>query len=89
MKKEIKFIKSLYSNEAVLYTISLYLEGYLYEIGENDTEYIIKIEGIEDSKIAFFKQELNFNNLRFLIATRNKELRKTIISKALGSINIE
>lgn len=89
MWKEIKLIKSLYSKEAILYTISLYLDESPYEIGENESEYIIKVGDMEDAKIVFFKQELNFNNLRFLIANENKDLRKTIITKALGSINID
>lgn len=89
MKREIKFVKSLYSKEAILYTVSLYLDTLPYEIDETPTEYIIRVEGIDDAKIAFFKQELNFNSLRFLIASENKDLRKTVISKALGSINIE
>ncbi|MCK9272569.1 hypothetical protein M0P65_03410 [Candidatus Gracilibacteria bacterium] len=89
MKKEISLIKSLYKKEAILYTINLYLEDYKYEIGENDKDFIISIEDIDDKNLKNFKKEINFNNLRFEIADNNKELRKVIISKALGSINVE
>ena len=89
MKKEISLIKSLYKKEAILYTINLYLEDYKYEIWENDKEFIISIEDIDDKILKNFKKELNFNNLRFEIADNNKELRKVIISKALWSINVE
>jgi hypothetical protein len=41
MEKQIKLIKSLYTKEAILYTINLYLEDYDYEISENDTEIFI------------------------------------------------
>jgi His-Xaa-Ser system protein HxsD len=89
MKKEISLIKSLYKKEAILYTINLYLEDYKYEIWENDKEFILNIKEIDDKILKNFKQELNFNNLRFEIADNNKELRKVIISKALWSINVE
>jgi len=89
MKKEISLIKSLYKKEAILYTINLYLEDYKYEIWENDKDFIISIEDIDDKNLKNFKKEINFNNLRFEIADNNKELRKVIISKALWSINVE
>lgn len=89
MKKELKLIKSLYKKEAILYTINLYLEDYKYDIDEDEKNFILKIDNIDESKINLFKKELNFNNLRFEIADSNKELRKTIISKALWSINVE
>jgi len=86
MEKQIKLTKSLYTKEAILYTINLYLEEFEYEIGENETEFILKIN-LENNEnnidLTFFKKELNFNNLRFEIANNNKELRKVIISKAL------
>lgn len=89
MKKEIRFIKSLYKKEAILYTINLYLEDREYEISENDKEFIISFLEVDDKTLKSFKQELNFNALRFEIADNNKELRKVIISKALWSINVE
>lgn len=89
MQKEIKIIKSLYQKEAILYTINLYLEEKDYEIEENEKYFLIKLKNINENEVKFFKKELNFNNLRFQIADNNKELRKIIISKALGSINIE
>ncbi len=89
MKKSLNFLKSLYLKEAILYTISLYLYDYNYTIDESSSEYIISIEDIDDTKFKFFKQELNFNNLRFQIADKNKDLRKNIISKALWSINVD
>lgn len=90
MEKQIKLIKNLYTKEAILYTINLYLEEHNYEISENDSEIIINISSdIEDEYLKFFKKELNFNNLRFEIANNNKDLRKIIISKALWSVNVE
>lgn len=90
MEKQIKLIKSLYTKEAILYTINLYLEEFNYEISENDSEIIININSeIEDDYLKFFKKELNFNNLRFEIANNNKDLRKVIISKALWSVNVD
>ena len=83
MPKEIKILKSLYTKEAIMYTTNLYLEEYKYEICETETEFVIKIFEITDDTIIFFKKELNFNNLRFLIANENKDIRKTIIAKAL------
>jgi His-Xaa-Ser system protein HxsD len=68
----------------------LYLEDYDYEISENDTEIFISFHWNVDEKIfSLFKKELTFNNLRFEIANNNKDLRKVIISKALGSVNVE
>ena len=90
MEKQIKLIKNLYSKEAILYTINLYLEELDYEISENDNELIIKISSeIEENFLIFFRKELTFNNLRFEIANNNKDLRKVIISKALWSVNVE
>lgn len=90
MERQIKLIKGLYSKKAILYTVSLYLEDYQYEISESDTEIIITFkEDIDNSIMGLFKKELTFNNLRFEIADDNKELRKVIISKALWSINVE
>lgn len=85
-----KLIKSLYSKEAILYTINLYLEDYDYALSENETDIIITISSpIEDSLFALFKKELSFNALRFEIASNNKDLRKVIISKALWSVNVD
>lgn len=90
MEKQIKLIKSLYTKEAILYTINLYLEDYDYEISENNNEIIINFNSDINEKIfSLFKKELTFNNLRFEIANNNKELRKVIISKALWSVNVE
>ncbi len=90
MEKQIKFLKNLYTKEAILYTINLYLEEYDYGILEDESNFIINIkDDIEDETLKFIKQELNFNNLRFEIANNNKELRKVIISKALWSVNVE
>lgn len=90
MQKQIKLIKSLYTKEAILYTINLYLEDYNYEISENESEIIISfLEELEDELLLHFRKELNFNNLRFKIADNNKELRKIIISKALWSVNVD
>ncbi len=90
MEKQIKFLKNLYTKEAILYTTNLYLEEYDYEIIEDESNFIINIKDeIEDETLKFVKKELNFNNLRFEIANSNTELRKVIISKALWSINVE
>lgn len=89
-EKQIKLIKNLYSKEAILYTINLYLEDFDYTISETETEFVISInENIGDKIFSLFKKELTFNNLRFEIANNNKELRKVIISKALWSVNVE
>lgn len=89
-EKQIKLIKNLYSKEAILYTINLYLEDFDYGISETENEFIISIsENIDDKIFSLFKKELTFNNLRFEIANNNKELRKVIISKALWSVNVE
>lgn len=90
MEKQIKLIKSLYSKEAILYTINLYLEEYNYELDENETQIIITVKwDIEERLFDLFKKELTFNTLRFEIANNNRELRKVIISKALGSVNVD
>lgn len=86
---EIQILKSLYGKQAVLYTINLYLEEESYEIDEDEKNYIITLDGVEDSTYKLIKEELTFNALRFEISDRNKELRKSIISQALGSINVE
>ena len=44
MEKQMKLIKSLYSKEAILYTINLYLEEYNYELDENETQIIITVK---------------------------------------------
>ena len=85
-----KLIKSLYSKEAILYTINLYLEEYNYELDENETQIIITVKwDFEERLFDLFKKELTFNTLRFEIANNNRELRKVIISKALGSVNVD
>lgn len=90
MEKQIKLTKSLYSKEAILYTINLYLEDFDYEINEIDNQIIITLKWkIEEKLLSLFKKELTFNSLRFEIANNNKELRNIIISKALWSINID
>lgn len=89
MEKQIKLLKSLYTKEAILYTINLYLDNIEYTIDEDDKYYIFTSEKIQDDLFEIFRQEINFNNLRFEIANNNKELRKIIISKALGSVNID
>lgn len=89
MQKEIRLIKSLYKKEAILYTINLYLEDYNYSIDENEKEFVITVENLDEKTFKQFLSEMNFNTLRFEIADNNKELRKIIISKALWSINIE
>lgn len=90
MEKQIKLAKSLYSKEAILYTINLYLENYEYKIDEVDNQIIITlIWDIEEKLLSLFKKELTFNTLRFEISNSNKELRKVIISKALWSVNVE
>lgn len=90
MEKQIKLVKSLYSKEAILYTINLYLEDYEYEINEIENQIIITLKwDIEEKLLSLFKKELTFNTLRFEIANSNKELRKVIISKALWTVNVE
>ncbi|USN59019.1 MAG: hypothetical protein H6767_02840 [Candidatus Peribacteria bacterium] len=86
---EIQILKSLYAKQAILYTINLYLEEENYKIDEDEKNYIITLDGVEDSTYKLIKEELTFNALRFEISDRNKELRKSIISQALGSINVE
>lgn len=86
---EIELLKSLYSKQAILYTLNLYLDDIDYKISENEANYIIKLEWIDEKDYTLIKQELNFNTLRFEIADKNKEIRKIIISQALWSINID
>lgn len=87
--KQIKVLKSLYSKEAILYTINLYLEDKDFSIDEDDKNYILNLENLDDSDFQLIKEELTFNSLRFEIADKNKELRKTIIAQALWSINVD
>ncbi len=89
MEKQIKILKSLYSKQAILYTINLYLEDMEYKIGEDDKNFIIDIKNIEEKDFKLIKEELSFNSLRFEIADQNKDLRKAIISQALWSINVD
>ena len=87
--QEIKLLKSLYTKQSLLYTMNLYLDDYEYELLEDKNNYIIKFKNIEEKDFKFLKQELNFNSLRFEIADNNKEIRKSIISQALWSINVD
>jgi len=87
--KEITVLKSLYSKQAILYTINLYLEDKDYSIDEDEKNYIIKFENLDDADFKLIKEELTFNSLRFEIADKNKDLRKTIISQSLWSINVD
>jgi len=87
--KEIKVLKSLYSKQAILYTINLYLEEKEFNIDEDEKNFIINLENLDDSDFKLIKEELTFNSLRFEIADKNKDLRKTIIAQALGSINVD
>lgn len=87
--KEITVLKSLYSKQAILYTINLYLEDKDYSIDEDEKNYIIKLDNLDDADFKLIKEELTFNSLRFEIADKNKDLRKTIISQALWSINVD
>ncbi|MBT3726290.1 hypothetical protein HOG21_00900 [bacterium] len=83
MEKQINILKSLYSKQAILYTINLYLEDIDYNICEDDNNYIIDLINIDEDDYKLIKSELTFNSLRFEIADQNKELRKAIISQAL------
>jgi len=87
--QEIKLLKSLYTKQSILYTINLYLDKYNYSIDEDEKDFIIKFEEINNDDLKFIKEELNFNTLRFEIADNNKEIRKSIISQALSSINVD
>lgn len=87
--KEIIVLKSLYAKESILYTINLYLEDKEYSIDEDDKNFIIKLDNLDDSDFKLIKEELTFNSLRFEIADKNKEIRKTIIAQALWSINVD
>lgn len=87
--KEIIVLKSLYSKQAILYTINLYLEDKDYSIDEDNKNYIINLNWLDDSDFKLIKEELTFNSLRFEIADKNKEIRKAIIAQALGSINVD
>ena len=87
--KEIIILKSLYAKESILYTINLYLEDVDYKIDEDDKNYIIQLNNLDDADFKLIKEELTFNSLRFEIADKNKELRQTIIAQALWSINVD
>lgn len=89
MKYKLSLLKSLYTKQAVLYTISLYLEELDYSLEEDEKNYILSFSNIEEDDFKMIQSELTFNTLRFEIADKNKDLRKAIISKALGSINVE
>ncbi len=87
--KELIVLKNLYSKQAILYTINLYLEDKDYIIDEDEKNYILKFDNIDDIDYKLIKSELTFNSLRFEIADKNKEIRKAIITQALWSINVE
>ncbi len=87
--KEIKVLKSLYAKEAILYTINLYLEEKDFSIDEDEKNFIINLENLDDADFLLIKEELTFNSLRFEIADKNKDLRKIIIAQALWSINVD
>ena len=79
--KEIKVLKSLYAKEAILYTINLYLEEKDFSIDEDEKNFIINLENLDDADFLLIKQELTFNSLRFEIADKNKDF--SICSKYL------
>ena len=87
--RQIKVLKSLYSKQAILYTIWIYLDENVYSINEDDKNYIIDFSNMGEEDLNFIKKELSFNSLRFEIADNNKEIRKTIITQALWSINMD
>ena len=86
--KTLTLLKSLYNKSALLYTINLYLEDSEYTIDEDEKNYIVSLEKLDDLQFQHVKQELTFNSLRFEIAEKNKDIRKAIIAKALGSVNL-
>ena len=87
--KELKLLKSIFTKQAILYTVNLYMDKINYKIDDDGKNFILKIENQTEDEINFLEKELNFNSLRFEIADNNKELRKSIISQALWSINVE
>ena len=86
--KTLTLLKSLYNKSALLYTINLYLEDSEYTIDEDEKNYIVSLEKLDDLQFQHVKQELTFNSLRFEIAEKNQDIRKAIIAKALGSVNL-
>ncbi len=86
--KTLTLLKSLYNKSALLYTINMYLEEADFTIDEDEKNYIIDLSKLEDGPFQQVKQELTFNSLRFEIAEKNKDIRKAIIAKALGSVNL-
>lgn len=87
--KEIRVLKSIYSKQAILYTINLYLEDKDFLLDEDEKNFIIKLDNLDDDDYKLIKSELTFNSLRFEIADKNKDIRKAIITQALWSINVE
>ena len=87
--KDIKLLKSIYTKQAILYTINLYLEDVDYNLTEDENNFIIELKWLDESDFKHIKEELTFNCLRFEISDQNKDLRKAIISQALGSINVD
>lgn len=86
---KLKLLKSLYSKQSILYTIDLYLDIKDCEIDDDKQNYYLNFSNIDKETFDLICQELNFNALRFEISDLNKDIRKTIISQALWSINIE
>jgi His-Xaa-Ser system protein HxsD len=88
--KTINIVKSLYQKQTVLYAIWLYLdEQFKYELRDDENNFYLDIDWIDDKWIAEFKKNLNFTELRFAIASENKAIRTSIITKALWTVNYD
>ena len=71
----------------MLYCLQLHLAESEYELSETPEAFVIELSGVSDEEAKKFRNEVLFNELRFEIAERNKDMRRDIIAKALGGAN--
>ncbi len=89
MKENIRLSKSLYNKKAILFTLWLNLDADEYDIKEDWESYLISFSSQDEKVVNAIAKDVAFNSLRFEIAEQNKELRKSIISKALWTVNYD
>lgn len=70
-----------------MYCLQLHLAESEYELSETPEAFVIELDGVTEEEAKRFRNEVLFNELRFEIAERNKDMRRDIIAKALGGAN--
>ena len=89
MKENMRLSKTLYNKKAILFTLWLNLDADEYTVKEDSDDYLISFSSSDEKAINDIIKDVAFNSLRFGIAEQNKDLRKSIISKALWTVNYD